>query len=154
MSTAGPGAGGDAHAAASCEPLRRLVSLADTRFDRLRGYRDPRLRTWVATYRMPGASLCTIEDDAHGAIYTCTWRSDPAADTASATYEDLLRQVDACLDVRGDGAQAVDAATSVARFGIAGARKSVLVTKRESPGSPHLVTLEIVPLALEEIPAQ
>ena len=81
-------------------------------------------------------------------------RSDPAADTAGATYDDLLRQVDACLDVRGTGTQQADPATSIARFGIAGARKSVLVSKRESPGSPHLVTLEIVPLALEEIPAR
>ncbi len=149
-----PGGLDGALAAGSCEPLRRLVSLADTRFDRLRGYFDPRLQAWVATYRMPGASLCTIEDDERAARYSCAWPSDPAAGTAGATYDTLLAQVDACLDVRAAAALPAEPDLSTARFGIVGARKSVVVSKHESPDRPHVVTLDIVPLSPEELGVQ
>lgn len=152
--TLSPVAMGDAYADVSCQPLKRLLVIAETQFRRLRGYFDPRLQSWVATYRMPGASLCTIQDTEDVAYYSCQWVHDPKADTVPEAYTGMLRLVTKCLDVRGSSQHEPTPDSQVIRFGIADSRKTVVVGKSESPADGYFVTLDIVPIGLEDFPAE
>jgi len=152
--TLSPVAIGDAYADVSCEPLRRLLVLADTQFKRLRGYFDPRLQSWVATYRMPGASLCTIQDTENATYYSCEWVHDPSASSVSENYAGLVRLVTRCLDVRGSNQHEPTPDSQVIRFGIADSRKTVVVGKSESSADGYFVTLDIVPIGLKDFPAE
>jgi len=145
---------GGARAATACVPLHRLLQLADTRFNRLRGYFDPRLEAWVATYRMPGATLCTIQDTERAAYYTCRWVHDPKAGTAESTYDDLRKQVTTCLDVGASRELETAPDAQVTRFGVAAGRKTVVVGRHLPADGDHVVTLEVLPLALGDLPGE
>ena len=140
-----------AYAVGSCEPLKRLLVLADTQFKRLRGFYDPRFQAWVATYRMPGASICTIQDAGEIAYYSCKWTHDPKAGTVPEAYRVLLQQVTRCVDVRASSQHDTGPDTQVTRFGIAGAQKTIVVGKSESTSGGHFVTLNVVPVGFERM---
>jgi len=144
----------NSYAYSSCEPLKRLLVHADTGFRQLRGYNDPRIRGWVATYRMPGASRCTIEDVEDTAYYSCKWAHDPQAGSVSEVYSDLLQFVTRCLKVSATSEHSDGQDKQSARFGITGSRKTVVVEKSESPSSGPLVTLYVIPLALNELSSE
>jgi hypothetical protein len=133
--------------------MQRLVGLADSGFARLRGFFDPRFSAWVATYRMPGTSVCTIQDVDELAIYTCSWEFEPGSGRAQETYERLQREVAACLELRETDRHAPDAQSETTRFGLASGRTSVLVGTHRSPSEGDSVTLEILPLGFHELPA-
>jgi hypothetical protein len=139
--------------AAQCTPLQRLVGLADSGFARLKGFFDPRFEAWVATYRMPGTSVCTIQDAEDLAVYTCTWEFEAQSPGIDQTYHRLQQQVSTCLAVEQTQRVAPDALGETTRFGLASGRESVLVGKRQSRGDGGSVTLEILPLGLHELPA-
>ncbi len=141
----------DTHAFMSCEPLKRLLAHADTGFRQLRGYRDPRLRAWVATYRMSGAARCTIEDIEDTAYYACKWGEGPQSGSDADVYPDLLEFVTRCVSISATSEHSDSSARQSVRFGVTGSRKTVVVEKEESPHSGRLVTLYIIPLGLAEI---
>ena len=148
------GGANPSHALSSCVPLNRLLGYADSGFRQLRGYRDPRISGWVATYRMPGAARCTIEDVDDTAYYLCQWAQDPKAESDSDVYADLIQYVTRCLKPAETSEHSEGQDKQSVRFGIAGARKTVVVEKIESPRSGRLVTLYVIPRALKELSSQ
>ena len=99
MLVVSPAGVGTSHAGVSCAPLKRLLDYTDSGFRQLRGYFDPRLKSWVATYRMVGASICTIEDIENIAIYSCKWTHDPQNSAVPEAYADMLQSVTRCLAI-------------------------------------------------------
>ena len=142
-----------AHAQSDCVALQRVVGLAHTRFQRLRGFFDPRLDGWVSTYRMRGASVCTIHDTPDTAYYACTWNQDPRASTVPALYAELRERVTGCLEVRETRELAPDEHSQVTRFGLASGRETVVVGRSEQPDDAAFVTLEILPLGIGDLPS-
>lgn len=149
-----PGGGaGEARAAESCVPLQRVAAMADSGFQRLRGYFEPRLQGWMATYRMAGAAHCLVREADGVATYACTWRHDPAAGTAADAYRALMQQVTRCLELRGSSRQDLGRDGEVTRYGLAGSGATVAVGLTPSASAGDLVTLEVVPRDLESFPA-
>ena len=89
----------DAQASGLCQPLKRLLVHAESNFQQLRGYFDPRLKTWVATYRMPGAYRCTIEDFERIAFYSCKWMHDASTTSVSGAYTETVDAITQCLNI-------------------------------------------------------
>lgn len=144
----------DSYADSSCVPLNRLLGLADTQFKRLRGYYDPRFRKWVSTYRMPGASICTIEDAENIAYFSCKWMHDPQAGTVPDAYADLLQLVARCLNIQDTSEHDPGPEQHVTRLGVAATRKTVVVGRSESSSGGHFVTLDVVPIGLNDFPGE
>lgn len=149
---------GDAGAAraagASCAPLKRLLSLADSQFVRLRGYYDRRLERWVATYRMQGATLCTVEETDGIGFYSCKWIHDPQAGTVPDAYVGLLEQVTGCLKI-GETMKIVPGPDQEAiRLAVAGTHKTIVVGRSESSSAGHFVSVDVVPFGLQDFPDQ
>lgn len=144
----------DSYAFSSCEPLKRLLVHADTGFRGLRGYDDPRIRGWVATYRLPGASLCTIEDVKSTAYYSCRWAHDLQSGSVSKVYSDLIVFVSRCLKVSATSHQSEGQDRQSVSFGIADTRKTIVVEKDESPSSERRVTLYVIPLDLKALSSE
>ena len=143
-----------AHASGLCHPLKRLLVHAESNFQQLRGYFDPRLRTWVATYRMPGAYRCTIEDFERIAFYSCKWMHDASSTSVSEAYTSTVDSITNCLDVSGSTQHEQGQGRYSTRLGISGARKSVVVEKNESGSGDYTLSVNVVPLALSEFPSQ
>jgi hypothetical protein len=144
----------NSYADSLCQPLKRLLVHADTDFRQLRGYFDPRLQAWVATYRMPGAHVCTIEDVDDIALYSCKWRHDPQAGSVSEAYANMLGSVTNCLNVSDSSQHDHGSDRQSTRLEVSGTRKTIIVERNESGRGGYHTSLNILPLGLKDFPAE
>ena len=139
----------NAHAVSLCSPLKRLLVHADSDFQQLRGYFDPRLRTWVATYRMPGAYGCTIDDFEQMPTYSCKWMHDEKSGPASEAYSDIVHSLSRCLNISGSTEHDDGEGRHSTQFRISGSRKAVIVEQNESGSGDYTLRVKVLPLVLQ-----
>ena len=85
-----------ARAQTVCEDIHRLVGLAETNFAAIKGKLDENTGHYAATFKLPNASNCMVDDDGDAARFSCEWRYGSQKEAAQAETG-LAASVRPCL---------------------------------------------------------
>ena len=82
---------------ADCSDLERLVSLAPSNFEEVKGDLDPQTRKYPVKEFLPEAHICYVQVAPLSETYSYEWEFDTDEEAAVEAYQRLLTDVRGCL---------------------------------------------------------
>ena len=82
---------------ADCSDLERMVSLAPSNFEAIKGDLDRQIRKYPVDEFLREASICYVQVAPLSETYSCEWEFDTDEEAAVEAYQLLLTDVRGCL---------------------------------------------------------